>query len=319
MSPSQTRPARATAENVIDWLTELAERKGRMGMFTHWAPGYLSSMCSIRGDTSPNVRARPPQYMDLSTALGASIADEKRERWLDDVIWHHRRLFDRASQVLHTRLLDQGFTGHELDGLELGGRLGLYAECRLPIDFEGMHTPKASFNIVTVADKEGKHKTNQKVSFQFKDSFATFQGVLRDLTARSAIMLGREEGYTLDDGPWMYRLVRGNNSFAESSPYTEISEERGFRDMLRKLRNKETPKAAIWHSLQWGLIQPRPKSAEMESSENRDTEPLGEDGQPYFQAVDWARLRANGINGKHPLANVSAAWHHSNGLPTPKG
>ena len=237
----------AAEEDVISWLTELSKLKGQICMFTSWKPIYLSSMCRIDAESPSEETVGFTSNTDIITALGQALRDAKYERWLNRVLLQHRALVDQLTPVLESKLDLLGYRSEDVKGLSMPEKLVFLAEAELPIDFRALNAQKVVVQLVTAAYAGCKTKTIQSLFFRRDDSFNTFQGILRDLTAESAIALGRGEGYTLKDGPWIFRLLDKNNAFIPGISKMRISEECDYRGMVDQLLDEQTPAAAVWH------------------------------------------------------------------------
>src|ERR1700722_4429507 len=64
--------------------------------------------------------------------------------------------------------------------------------------------------------------------FSYATSLGAFLLVLRDMTALY------KAGFTLEDGPWQYKLVKGSKAIAK---WCYLTDENSFKEMLDKLKH----------------------------------------------------------------------------------
>ncbi|KAI9813948.1 MAG: hypothetical protein M1832_006033 [Thelocarpon impressellum] len=225
---------------------------------------------------------------DLMSALDCAVEDAEREDWLDRVLWEHRDMFPAVDVALTSRI-----NSDKAKELGLRQKLVMALEADLP-----MADPAPMFKIYLVTiDTSGDAAQYTGMWLSWKTSFARFLGVLRDGTAPSARLAGHDGGYTLRDGPWTYQVITEQNKTATSK--VVLADEHGYRSMLRQLRCKGTPVAAVMHEMTRKMVSPIDvgQTDLTRPTHPAQPEPLNEDGTLYFEPVNWEKFAEIGIGG----------------------
>lgn len=235
-----------TEEQVLAWLIEKLTLQGAVGLFTDWLPEHFSSIWTIEVNPSDPFSDFTTEGFDLMACLDHSIREHSREEWLGQITTQNSSLYPRVVKLVESKLLARGISQERLQSLTPREKLIMLAEADLL-----RAPPQAKFilYLITAAkDVKGNNtRESTKLFFPHTTAFTHFQAVLRDFTLPSAIRTGRTTGYTLLDGPWIYRLIGPNKVIIPGLPKYSIADETDFREMKRRLQNKDTPTACIFH------------------------------------------------------------------------
>lgn len=234
----------ATEEQVLAWLIEKLTLQGAVGLSTDWLPEQFSSMWDIEVDPSGRISGFTNDESGLRATLNRLNREHARELWLEQVTSHNRALYPRVLTIIESRLLARGIPQERLRALTPRDRLIMLAEVDLP---RAPPQPKFTMYLVTAKDATGDTRESTKLFFPYTSTFGHFQCGLRDFTLHSAKRMGRTDGYTLRDGPWIYQLIGPNKAIVPGLPKYSIADETDFREMIRQLRDKDTPMACIFH------------------------------------------------------------------------
>ncbi|KAI9887128.1 MAG: hypothetical protein M1823_001035 [Watsoniomyces obsoletus] len=310
----------ATLEQILEWLMELLELRGEIGM----RDGYtFEQIADILGPISadPEPPASPssalePDDRDANGAMGGMICEKEREEWLAKTTNEHRALFPEVVQLVERKLVSHGVPEIKLVGLTPHKKLDIlhwimtneeYGWNISPLSYFDEPVPKFILYLLTTKDPKGGSKDTTKMYFQWDTSFVEFLGSMRDATSYPARRTGREMGYCLNDGPWLYQPLGIDKKPVPGSKLVEIKDEESFKGMIKDMKDKGLEMVLMIHSETKRLFdQAAEREAEYRKEEEaarlRRRELVDEDGIPIFEdEIDWDEIvrefRMGGYNG----------------------
>ncbi|KAI9797928.1 MAG: hypothetical protein M1835_005764 [Candelina submexicana] len=294
-----TRPklssAPATVDDYIEWLTELAQSKGMIGMSTEMlSPEKFSALFSV-GESSG--MPLTDDATELNMALGEAIKNIAREEYLMKVLKENVALVPKVKDEINKRLLAVGanmeYVQKSYKTVPPLMRAAELANLRNPPP-----APKPKFVLwleIYHYDALSSRDT-VKVYLDKDSSFDDFLEQMKSASTSTAqVALGIEGGLDGQQGFWVYQVLNKRMQVRQGTPKVVLEDGRAYVKMLKELSKELTPSAVLRHErmVEWEeKKQAELKAFEEELHELDDDEPLDEDGKPYFDHnPDWDAVR----------------------------
>ncbi|KAI9872119.1 MAG: hypothetical protein M1830_002049 [Pleopsidium flavum] len=306
----------ATVDDMIGWLTEQAFHSGQIGFSNTWRPQNISALSSARPSPHPSSSSSSialSDEIDITTALGHAIGDWHRDQYLANVVRANMAMLKETEEVVHERLRRAGMQEKDFENL-VQQKAGLRTKIARLHELPTRHLqPRAGeLFVVWLIKEEDKVKEKVKVYLPKRGSFGHFLAIFRDIwLAKPYPNVELERTLDFGAGAWTYQLVNKQSQVLASASRVKLVEESDYRDMVRQITKKgsETPSAVFWHEST--LRSAGTQTGQEEAVEDEtEIEELDENGEPYFQHVDWKMLLQKGMSAsglvERPLSETEA-------------
>ncbi|KAI9702422.1 MAG: hypothetical protein M1836_000901 [Candelina mexicana] len=287
--------APATIDEYIEWLTELAQSKGMIGMSTEMlSPEKFSALFSV-GESSG--MPLTDDATELNMALGEAIKDIAREEYLMKVLKENVALMPKVKEEINKRLLVAGanaeYVQKSFKTVTPLMRVAELANLKNPPP-----APKPKFVLWLEIYHYDALSSRDTVKV-YLDKNSTFDDFLEQMKSASTptaqVALGIEGGLGAQQGFWVYQVLNRRMQVRQGTPKVVLEDGQAYVKMLKEISKELTPSAVLRHErmVEWEeKKQAELKAFDEELHELDDDEPLDEDGKPYFdQHPDWDAVR----------------------------
>ncbi|KAI9723325.1 MAG: hypothetical protein M1812_001208 [Candelaria pacifica] len=320
----------ATIEEYIEWLTELAQFKGMIGMSTEMlSREKFSALFSVGESIGMPLT---DDASELNMALGDAIKDSARENYLVKVLKENAALMPRAKVEINKRLLAAGanldFVNRSSKAVSPLMRVAKLENLKNP---PPASKPKFVLWLETFGYNVLSSRGTEKIYLNKDASFLDFLAQMKKHSAYTAnVTLGIEGGLDREQGFWVYQLLNTHRQIRQGTPNVVLKDGEVYLKMLKEMSKQSTPSVVLRHVgttvwlcsrislvltlvIQERIMQWEEETrAEMKAFDEEypdnldDNEPLDEDGKPYFDAeINWEVVRAKFLKDGFPWEKLA--------------